>query len=221
MSFSDFVALEYKYDRPLPDFQDKDDIRFPPSLARYLLERFTKSGDNVLDPFTGLGTTFLVCEEMGRVPYGIEADAQRYEWVHNMVQSKENLHHADSGDITNLTDSFPVIDFSLTSPPYMPQNHAWNPLYDGDPEHDGYDRYLSRLADIYRGIGALCRPGAHLVVQADNLTHEGFSPLVWDIGKTLSSVMTLKGEILVHWAENCENDTKFTQCLVFENSPDV
>jgi hypothetical protein len=215
-TFSDLVSLPYGHDRPLPDFQDGDEIRFPDSLARALLERFTRGGDVVLDPFAGLGTTFFAAQDMGRVPYGVEADAQRHAWVTTRTPFAGNLALGDAGDIASL--GFPTADLCLTSPPYMPRHHTWNPLYGGDPAHDGYDAYLTRMRDIFRAVCAVMKPGAPVVVQADNLTHAGFSPLVWDLGLALSDVMTLEGEICVVWSDPPRGTRPFTQCLVFRGA---
>ncbi|KZM49195.1 DNA methyltransferase [Labrenzia sp. OB1] len=216
MPTSELLTVPYTYERPLPDFQNGDDIRFPDSLVAVLLDRFTKPGDKVFDPFSGLGTTFFVCEQKARIPYGIEADRQRYDWVKSRVNSKDNLLFGDSGDIGSF--NLPEMDFSITSPPYMPHWHEWNPLYNGDPRYDGYDIYLERLQSIYAGVCRVLRKDACVIVQADNLTHERFSTLVWDLGKALSEVMTLEGEIIVNWSENAENEYQFTQCLVFKNN---
>lgn len=215
MAFSERIALPYRYERPLPDFQQDDDIKFPDALVEHFLERFTRPGDNVLDPFAGLGTTFFVCETMGRTPFGMEADEQRFAWVSERIKTKNNLKYGDSIAVAAM--AFPPMDFCLASPPYMPRNHKWNPLYNGDPTHDGYDKYLSRMQDIYRAVRKVVKPGAPIVVQADNLTQEGFSPLVWDLGNALSDIMVLEGEVLAVWSENKENDSAFTQCLVFRN----
>ena len=216
MPISESITIPYKYKRPLPDFQNGEDIKFPDTLVELLLDKFTKPNDVVLDPFSGLGTTFFVCEDKNRVPFGIEADEQRYQWVKNKIKSKNNLYLGDSGKISSY--NFPQVDFSVTSPPYMPHWHRWNPLYNGDKKFDGYDIYLKRMQQIYSQICKLMKPNAYLIVQADNLTNEYFSPLVWNLGKALSDVMILEGEIIVHWSENTENDNKFTQCLVFRNA---
>lgn len=42
---------------------------FPPQLARYFVERLSKPGDVVLDPFAGRGTTHLEARVAERVPY--------------------------------------------------------------------------------------------------------------------------------------------------------
>ena len=216
MAISDLLTVSNRHQFPLPDFQNGDEIRFPGALVSALLDRFTKPGDVVFDPFVGLGTTFFVCEQRGRLPYGIEADRQRYEWVRERITAKHHLICGDSAELTAF--DLPEMDFCITSPPYMPHWHKWNPLYNGDPDYDGYDVYLKRMQEIYGRICKRMKRNAHLVVQADNLTNERFSPLVWDLGRALSEVMTLEGEIMVTWSEAVEGGNQFTQCLVFKNA---
>ncbi|EJC82318.1 DNA modification methylase [Rhizobium leguminosarum bv. trifolii WSM2297] len=192
MTISELLTVSNRHQFPLPDFQNGDEIRFPGDLVSALLDRFTKSGDAVFDPFVGLGTTFFVCEQRGRIPYGTEADRQRYEWVKQRITTKHHLVCGDSAELAAF--DFPEMDFCITSPPYMPHWHKWNPLYNGDPEYDGYGVYLKRMQEIYGQICKRMKANAYLVVQADNLTNEQFSPLVWDLGRALSEVMTLEGD---------------------------
>lgn len=213
MPISELWVLPHTYERATPAFQMHDDIRFPESLARALLERYTKVGDKVFDPFVGLGTTLFVAEELGRVPYGTETDSQRYNWVKNSITHPKNLFLGDAYDLASL--DLPLIDFCLTSPPYMSRTDTFNPLFNGDPMFTGYACYLERMKEIYKNISRKMVPKGYIVIQADNLTHSDFSPLVWDVGNALSGVMTLEGEILVQWSENKENKNNFTQCLVF------
>jgi len=48
--------------------------RKPYDFMIYLIDMFTKQGDNIVDPFAGSGTTLLVSEKMGRVSYNAEMD---------------------------------------------------------------------------------------------------------------------------------------------------
>ena len=43
---------------------------FPPELPHYFIERFTKPGDTVLDPFSGRGTTAVEASAQGRIGIG-------------------------------------------------------------------------------------------------------------------------------------------------------
>ena len=117
MTISELLTVSNRHQFPLPDFQNGDEIRFPGALVSALLDRFTKSGDAVFDPFVGLGTTFFVCEQNGRIPYGIEADRQRYEWVRERITTKDHLFCGDSAGLAAF--GLPEMDFCITSPPYM------------------------------------------------------------------------------------------------------
>lgn len=50
-------------------------LSYPPHLVREYLQRFGMgSGDTVLDPFCGTGTTVVECKKMGVASVGIEAN---------------------------------------------------------------------------------------------------------------------------------------------------
>ena len=86
-----YIILPWSMKRQLPeDFQD-DDMRYPDSLVEYFVDQLTAPGDYVFDPFAGYGTTLLVAEEMGRISFGIEADEERFNYVHSLMKAKENL----------------------------------------------------------------------------------------------------------------------------------
>ena len=46
----------------------------PVPLIAYQVGNSTKSGDSVLDPFGGSGTTLIACEQLGRTCYMMEID---------------------------------------------------------------------------------------------------------------------------------------------------
>jgi DNA modification methylase len=60
---------------------------FPPSLARYFIERFSEKGQKVLDPFSGKGTAPLEACLCGRVGIGNDASPEAYVLTHAKVRS--------------------------------------------------------------------------------------------------------------------------------------
>ena len=51
----------------------------PQALMSELLSDFTKSGETILDPFAGIGTTLVAAKRLGRKAIGIELSAQYCE----------------------------------------------------------------------------------------------------------------------------------------------
>jgi hypothetical protein len=59
--------------------------------ARYYIDCFTHSGDLVLEPFTGGGTTQAVCKVLGRPCVGFEIDPESAEVARKRVDSTKQL----------------------------------------------------------------------------------------------------------------------------------
>jgi hypothetical protein len=207
-----FVTLPYALERKAPPFESND-IKYPEALVRFFLRRFTRPGDKVLDPFAGLGTTLFVAEEMRRIPFGVERDIRRHQWVAGQLKHWRNLLHGDSRKLASF--GLPKIDFSMTSPPYMPRNHRWNPLCAGNPVGAGYDSYLEDIQHIFRQVARIMKRGSIVVVQADNLPGRSFTPLVRDVSLAIGEVFRPKAEIVVAW-EGGPRSMRHTHCLVFK-----
>ena len=47
---------------------------FKPQLPRFFIERLTRPGDRVYDPFAGRGTTLLEAALLGRIPLGCDVN---------------------------------------------------------------------------------------------------------------------------------------------------
>ena len=93
----------------------QDDNRYPESLVKYFLELYTKKGDKIFDPFAGLGTSLIVSEKLNRIPFGIEYDNKRCEFVRSKLSHKNNIICGNSLKLNK--NKFPKFDFSITSPP--------------------------------------------------------------------------------------------------------
>jgi DNA modification methylase len=104
----------------------------PPELARRLIETYTRPGDWILDPMSGIGTTGVEAVHQGRHYVGIELEARFARW------QRENLELARrqgapgrfavlQGDARRLNEPAdaitasgrpPMVDAVITSPPY-------------------------------------------------------------------------------------------------------
>jgi DNA modification methylase len=51
---------------------ERHPARFPVGLPSFLIQGYTDSGDAVLDPFMGCGTTLIAAEQLQRIAFGVE-----------------------------------------------------------------------------------------------------------------------------------------------------
>jgi DNA modification methylase len=63
---------------------------FPLDLPKVFIDIYTKKGDVVLDPFSGLGTTGLACKQLGREYIGIEL-MEEYVKISNELLREQTL----------------------------------------------------------------------------------------------------------------------------------
>ena len=61
---------------------------FPSALPKWFIELFTKSGDLVLDPFLGSGTTAIAAHSLNRSYLGIEIQAEYVQLAEKILESE-------------------------------------------------------------------------------------------------------------------------------------
>lgn len=122
-----------------------------------LIGLFTKSGQTVLDPFAGVGSTLKACALIDRLGIGFElnprysalADQRLKTEVADLFATSRQV--MTTGDARELLGSLPPnsIDFVVTSPPY------WNILHKEDhkakqerKQHDLDTRYSNDPRDL-------------------------------------------------------------------------
>lgn len=67
----------------------KHSAAFPEGLPEWFIKLFTKSGDIVLDPFMGSGTTNFVSQRLMRHSIGIEIKTEYYNMVKSKIESEK------------------------------------------------------------------------------------------------------------------------------------
>lgn len=159
---------------------------FPMSLARQQISVYTSSGQTVLDPFVGVGTTLDACASLGRLGIGVEL-SPKYAELARADLGPDSGQHLIVGDALHLDRLVEPesVDMVLTSPPYAHllknvkgafaykwQEHSritpvLNPLpYSEDPRDLGnlpYSEYLTAISTVFGHTYSAMRPGAYAV----------------------------------------------------------
>lgn len=195
-----------------PNTQDHP-ATFSPTMIEEFIKFFTKRGDNVLDPFCGIGSTLVACKRMGRVGFGIELNKKYYDLaLKRTPEFKKNIFNENAKNVKKL--HLPKIAFSISSPPYWDvlnrstkdfklkrTKNGFDVNYSSNDEDlgniDEYELFLDRLAEIYFDIYDLLKEGGYLTVIVKNIKKEGkMYPLAWDLARILSKKYVLKDEKL-------------------------
>lgn len=214
LNYPSFIELEYAKEHAV-SANDSDEDKFSECIPRYFIKNFvTKEKSKIFDPFLGHGTTAFVAEECGHIPYGIEADQERFEWAAGQLEYWQNIKCDDALFMNDL--GFPKMDLCITSPPFMAANHNWNPLYGGDPDYKGYTQYLKKMTAIFAALKLRMERGSHIIVHTDNIEGKVFTPLVRDFSILISENFAPKGETIIKF-KNAPEDYPLTRCLIFKN----
>lgn len=166
-----------------------------PAIAKQAIETYTQSGQIVLDPMCGIGTTIAEAARLNRLGIGVEyeqrwaAMARRNLELAQMQGAKGagGIWQADARHLpADLADTYAgLVSFVLTSPPYGKANHGQvtiegrsghrGPVEKRDHRY-GEDRHnlgrrstriqLAGFTDILRAIRPLLAPDARVAVTA-------------------------------------------------------
>jgi DNA modification methylase len=207
------LKLEKSQNTPLPDEFLREDVRYPESLVKHFLTEFTKENDVVFDPFAGFGTTLLVAEKMRRKSIGIENDQLRFDYMQSVLKNPDSILHGDARMISAL--DLPLMDFCITSPPYMGKNDNENPLTAYSTDGDKYLQYLADIRMVYEQISEIMKPKSKAVIEISNLKYVGkVTTLAWDVAREVSDSLNFEGEIINDWDTYGYGYTH-SYCLVF------
>ena len=192
------IHLELSHPQPLPLAFQQDDVRYPESLVEHFLKEYTQAGDTVFDPFAGYGTTLIVAERLGRIPFGVEISQEKARFIRSKLAQPENLFQGDSRFLADLP--LPVIDFSMTSPPYTSMDDQDDPFTNYESKSRGYAAYLRDIRGIYGQLRGHMKAGGTVILEVSNIKRNGrVTTLAWDIAHEISTVLRFEGEVVVCW----------------------
>ncbi len=106
---------------------------FIPQIPNQLIQRFTKEGETILEPFMGSGTTLFECEKLNRKYIGFDINPSMLEYVNsNMTdesyKSNYYVNYCNSLDSKQVDENIEKanqqfntkkVQFVLMHPPYM------------------------------------------------------------------------------------------------------
>jgi hypothetical protein len=157
---------------------------------RLLLRELLPHAARVLDPFAGLGSTWVACTREGRASVGVELDAPR------AMLARERGADVVVGDARRLpfARSFDAV---LTNVPYFRAGGVG--LYG----YTEYASYLDAMGEALASMTSCVHPGGLIVWCAENLrAHDGgLMPLAWDLGRVLAEQVHVVDERLLVYAE--------------------
>jgi DNA modification methylase len=150
-----------------------------------VLQRFSREGDTVLDPFCGSGTTLDVCRDLRRKGLGFD-----------IAPARDDIQRADARSLP-VEDG--TVDCAFLDPPY-----ADNLTYSDDPDcigrlkgddgtwHDAMARVLAEMARVVR-------PGGTLAVYVSDVRKKtgAFFSLGVDLAAMGQSHFTLRDHVIV------------------------
>jgi len=128
------------------------------------LQRFTRAGETILDPFCGSGTTLDVCRDLERKGRGFDVAPHRDD--------------IEEGDARGLPLDDASVDHAFLDPPY-----ADNLAYSDDPRCIGKTRaddrsYYKAMAGVFDELSRVVKPGGMIAVYVSDVMHDdGFHPL--------------------------------------------
>jgi len=211
------LTLEFGHRDPLPAGH-ADEVRTPDVLVERFLREYTDPGDRVLDPFAGFGTTRLAAERLGRVPVGVEYEADRVAAIRDRLGDDHGgeIRH---GSALELGGSwFPPCDYCFTSPPFMTHSIDLNPFenYEGEST---YTDYLDDIEAAFRGVASAMAPGGTVVVDVVNVREgDHVTPLAFDVADRVSEVLRFDGETVIEWEGSGYEDTPGRYGYGFDHS---
>ena len=109
--------------RDLTKTKEEKDLKHPASypvmLCEKLIKTFSKGGDNVLDPFNGIGSTLVASHNLNRSAVGIDLSKEFCDIAKKRIGQDDHITIINGDSFVEIeklkADSF---DLCVTSPPY-------------------------------------------------------------------------------------------------------
>jgi DNA modification methylase len=146
------------YNSPITNKRKHHGAAYPLSLAQHFINIYSKEGDSVFDPFSGVGTTLDAANTMKRHAFGTELNPDFVDLIQQGIDPKDGYQDFDfsrtvfnsSADDMHKFIPRESIDLIVTSPPYANLlNKIRENFGDKDFEKNPYKNQVRKLAKPY------------------------------------------------------------------------
>lgn len=189
---------------------------YPVVLCEKLIRTFSKCGCNVLDPFSGVGSTMVAAHNLQCFGTGIELSYEFTDIAKSRINNDHNITLIN-GDSFRELDKLPSnsFDVCITSPPY------WNILNmkrsaDGkkivnysNKENDlgnidDYSHFVKLLGIVFEKVNRCLKSGSYCIVNVMDIRKKSnFYPLHMDLTIELQKKNYMLDDIII-WDRQIE-----------------
>ncbi|MGB3697449.1 MAG: DNA methyltransferase [Gordonia sp. (in: high G+C Gram-positive bacteria)] len=182
-----------------------EDVHMLPGIVEHVIDRCSRPGDLVVDPFAGFGTTIERAVALGREAIGVELLPERVRSTRRAAPGAR-VHEGDARELLRVLqrsgEPFAgAADLVLTSPPYMTHHdHDADPLTAYELDGGDYERYLSELGLVAAQCAHLLVPGGWMVWNVADICHRGQTThLIADCARVLDEHLVRVGITEIGW----------------------
>lgn len=194
----------------------KHPAMFPGMLIEKLLKSFTRDTEkNVLDPFSGSGTTLVTANEMSRYAIGFEINPEYIDLAKSRLEKvdEENnpgyeIHNTTAYEVSNILEHESV-DICITSPPY------WDILnckrtadykairHYGNKEGDlgtisNYTEFIDSMEKVFSEVYKVLKPNKYCIVNVMDLRKTStFYPFHMDLSLRMQKIGYILDDIII------------------------
>lgn len=172
--------------------------KYPEGMIVDFIKFFTKSGETVLDPFLGTGSTLVAAYQTGRNGIGIELMEKYAKIAKKRVQQsplnanvKQKVITGNSLNIDEIwsQNNLPFVDFIICSPPYWNmltksrggvisaqkarQTEGLDTVYSDSSNdlgnEDNYKLFIRKLGSVFQKASKFLRDDKYIVIIIQNL----------------------------------------------------